>query len=57
MQVDFTTEELQSLLNYLGSRPWAEVNPIIGPLLQKLEAQRQRTGQGEQPQPGEVVER
>lgn len=41
MTIDFTNEQLQLLLNYLVQRPWGEVQAIIGPILQQVEAQQQ----------------
>ena len=30
MEFKLKTEDLEKLLNYLASRPWAEVNELIG---------------------------
>lgn len=37
MTIDFTQEQLQALMNYLATRPWAEVNAIMVPIIQQMQ--------------------
>lgn len=47
IELHLEDKTVEGVLNYLAGRPWREVNELIVPLLQQLEAQKAVTTQGD----------
>ena len=41
MTLDLSQEQIQALVNYLASRPWAEVNALLVPMIDQINKAQQ----------------